>query len=375
MQNASLNESSERIKSMTDLDILSIDAKIRKNFEEETSKLFEHKEKLQEIEETLKNENLRRRIRNSLEKARDDLKIYVNDLSTQKQLHFYIMETLSFIEQYKEILKIPVKVSFIGKLIKNDKEKSEIIEGYIEAASKYVDIEFEKTKSQKVTCPNCLNKKEFDVIDGNTYICTKCYARQTVMKHNSSYTDIDRVNISSKYTYDRKVHFRDCINQYQGKQNSTIQQKIYDDLEIQFERHHLLKGGKDTCKEIKFKDVTKNHVLIFLKELGYSKHYENVHLIHYNFTGIKPDDISYLEEQLLDDFDVLTDLYDKRFKHINRKNFINTQYVLFQLLRRHRHPCKKEEFIILKTIDRKFFHDEICKDLFEELGWNHSPFY
>jgi hypothetical protein len=375
MQNASLNESSERIKSMTDLDILSIDAKIRKNFEEETSKLFEHKEKLQEIEETLKNENLRRRIRNSLEKAKDDLKIYVNDLSTQKQLHFYIMETLSFIEQYKEILKIPVKVSFIGKLIKNDKEKSEIIEGYIEAASKYVDIEFEKTKSQKVTCPNCLNKKEFDVIDGNTYICTKCYARQTVMKHNSSYTDIDRVNISSKYTYDRKVHFRDCINQYQGKQNSTIQQKIYDDLEIQFDRHHLLKGGKDTCKEIKFKDVTKNHVLIFLKELGYSKHYENVHLIHYNFTGIKPDDISYLEEQLLDDFDVLTDLYDKRFKHINRKNFINTQYVLFQLLRRHRHPCKKEEFIILKTIDRKFFHDEICKDLFEELGWNHSPFY
>jgi hypothetical protein len=373
MQNASLNESSERIKSMTDLDILSIDAKIRKNFEEETSKLFEHKEKLQEIEETLKNENLRRRIRNSLEKARDDLKIYVNDLSTQKQLHFYIMETLSFIEQYKEILKIPVKVSFIGKLIKNDKEKSEIIEGYIEAASKYVDIEFEKTKSQKVTCPNCLNKKEFDVIDGNTYICTKCYARQTIMKHNSSYTDIDRVNISSKYTYDRKVHFRDCINQYQGKQNSTIQQNIYDDLEIQFERHHLLHPGKD--KEIKFKDVTKNHVLIFLKELGYSKHYENVHLIHYNFTGIKPDDISYLEEQLLDDFDVLTDLYDKRFKHINRKNFINTQYVLFQLLRRHRHPCKKEEFIILKTIDRKFFHDEICKDLFEELGWNHSPFY
>jgi F0F1-type ATP synthase membrane subunit b/b' len=116
---------------MTDLDILSIDAKIRKNFEEETSKLFEHKEKLQEIEETLKNENLRRRIRNSLEKARDDLKIYVHDLSTQKQLHFYIMETLSFIEQYKEILKIPVKVSFIGKLIKNDKEKYEIIEIYI----------------------------------------------------------------------------------------------------------------------------------------------------------------------------------------------------------------------------------------------------
>ena len=114
---------------------------------------------------------------------------------------------------------------------------------------------------------------------------------------------------------------------------------------------------------------------MFLKDLGYSNHYENVHLMHYNFTGIKPDDISYLEDKLLNDFDSLTELYDKKFKHIKRKNFINTQYVLYQLLQRHKHECKKEEFIILKTIDRKFFHDEVCKELFESLGWNHTPFY
>ncbi len=286
------------------------------------------------------------------------------------------METIPYIEQYKKILKTPIKVSFVGKPVKNNKEKGRVIDSYLEAASKYVDIELEKrVKIQKITCPNCSNRKEFDVVDGNTYTCTKCYARQTVMKHNSSYNDIDRVNIFSKYMYDRKVHFRDCINQYQGKQNSTIPPKVYEDLEVQFHRHHLLHGEKDTLKEIRFQDITKNHILIFLKELDYSKHYENVHLIHYSFTGIKPDDISHLEDQLLDDFDVLTDLYDKQFKHINRKNFINTQYVLYQLLRRHRHPCKKEEFIILKTIDRKFFHDEICKALFEELGWNHTPFY
>ena len=59
--------------------------------------------------------------------------------------------------------------------------------------------------------------------------------------------------------------------------------------------------------------------MIFLKELNYPKHYENVHLIHYNFTGIKPDDILYLEDKLLDDFDLLIDLYHKTFKHIKRK--------------------------------------------------------
>ena len=72
---------------------------------------------------------------------------------------------------------------------------------------------------------------------------------------------------------------------------------------------------------------------------------------------------------------LLTNMYDKIFKNIDRKNFINTQYVLYQLLRRHKHPCNKCDFSILKTIDRECFHDEVCKKLFEKLGWNHTPYF
>ena len=70
-------------------------------------------------------------------------------------------------------------------------------------------------------------------------------------------------------------------------------------------------------------------------------------VIYFNITGKKPNDISHLEPNLLDDFDVLTNLYDKKFKRdakFDRKNFINTQYVLFQLLRRHKYMCKKQDF-------------------------------
>ena len=112
---------------MSELDILSIDANIRKNFEDEFLKLPDHEEKLQEIEESLKNENLRRRIRLSLEKARFELLEYIDDLKTQRNYHFYIMETVTYIEQYKEILKTPVKLSFMGKLVKKDKEKNNVI--------------------------------------------------------------------------------------------------------------------------------------------------------------------------------------------------------------------------------------------------------
>ena len=93
----------------------------------------------------------------------------------------------------------------------------------------------------------------------------------------------------------------------------------------------------------------------------------------------KPDNISHLEAKLLHDFDKLTELYDKVYKsgpqQIERRNFINTQYVLYQLLLRHKHPCKKDSFTILKTIDRQSFHDDVCKKLFTLLGWNHFPHF
>ena len=125
-----------------------------------------------------------------------------------------------------------------------------------------------------------------------------------------------------------------------------------------------------------FEKVEKEHITIFLKDSKFVKHYEDAVLIFHTLTGKPVPDLSYLEEELMNDFDILVEQYDKKFKeNSDRKNFINTQYVLFQLLRRHKYPCQKEEFNILKTIDRKYYHDEICSELFADLGWNFQPIF
>ena len=265
-------------------------------------------------------------------------------------------------------------MSFVGKVIKDDSAKQEIIRKYVIAAQFYVDdkIHIEKYEEKKDKCLDC-NGTEFEIEDGDVYICINCFSQQRFSQSISSYNDVERVNVTSKYLYERKVHFRDCLKQYQGKQNCTIGQKVYDDLEEQFRLHHLLVGDKDTPKEIKFKKITKLHIMMFLKDLGYTKHYENVHLIHYYFTGVKPVNLSHLEPILMDDFEILSEEYDKQ--NINRKNFINTHYVLYQLLRRHKFPCKPYDFPELRTPDRKCFHDEICRKLFERLGWNHHSYF
>ena len=222
------------------------------------------------------------------------------------------------------------------------------------------------------TCTHCLVESEFFIHDNN-YVCEKCGFVCEIRPQMMSYKDIERINMSSKYTYDRRVHFKDCINQFQGKQNATIDPLIYEEINGQLVSHKLLpENYSDLPKSIVYRDITKEHISLFLKEIGASKHYEDTTLIYHELTGKPIPDISHLENVLLRDFDMLTDLYDRKYKQNDRKNFINTQYVLFQLLRRHRYPCRKEDFNILKTIDRKYYHDEICQALFTELGWNFS---
>ncbi len=360
----------------SDLDILTIDSAIQKNFETEYQQLPKHKERLEEMERTMLSDNLLPRIKHELQKVINDTRNLIKKIESKEDLNFYIAESAELLEAYNQILKTPIKLSFTSKIRPNDKEKNTLIQKYVEIAQKYYKINLKPIeKKNRISCNNCPNKKDF-IIEENAYICPDCGSQQEVVQHTTSYKDSDRVNIATKYTYDRKVHFRDSINQYQGKQNCTIDQKVYDDLEDAYEKHHLLQGNKTVKKEIRFAKITKEHVIMFLRELGYSKHYENVNLIYYNQTGKKPDDISYLEDKLLADFDLLVETYDKHFKNkVDRVNFISTQYVLFQLLQRHRHPCRKEDFVILKTMDRKSFHDTLAKELFTILGWNFHALY
>ena len=357
-------------------DILVIDSTIKSIFKEQYQNLGIYRQKLSELKITREG-NIPSRLKNNLLKTISELEEKIVSIENCTDKNFYLIETTPYIEKYKEIISTPLEVNFVGKQVKSDTKKREIVDKYLSLIQKYYKINIEKKeKNSKIQCASCQNKKEFDILDDIVYVCKKCGTEKEILPQTISYKDIDRVNISAKYSYDRKVHFRDCINQYQGKQNSTIDQKVYESLEDQFERHHLLVGDKDSPKEIRFSKITKMHVGMFLKELGLSKHYENTNLIHYNLTGVKPDDISYLEDTLLADFDLLVEEYDKMFKHkIDRSSFINTQYVLYQLLLRHKHPCKKEDFAILKTIDKQNFHDDICGMVFSRLGWNIVPMY
>ena len=360
------------------MDIIKIHKGILKWFENE-------KEKIQILETRL---NALKTLQNTL-KEKDfekDIKVLedeIKSLNSSEKLLYYNIQVIPLIQAYKKELNRPIKMNFLGKKIKpdtteRDKIATKILSiirelGFDEYELENANIFDEKSDNY---CEKC-EKTTPDIIGKNMMVCSVCGVEKNIFYSSFSYNDIERINITSRYTYDRRIHFRDCINQFQGKQNSTIPDKVYEDIKELLHKHNLINENGGT-KLQKYKKVTKKHIFMFLKECKYSKYYEDINLIYKNITDKPLPDISHLEEQLMKDFDILSELYDKEYvqnKKITRKNFINTQYVLYQLLNRHKFPCKKSDFNFLKTTERKQFHDTICSNLFNKLGWNHTSVF
>lgn len=366
------------------MDIISIDSKILQHFDSEKSNALEYKSKIDYLEMILSDSDLEESLKTKIKNTVEEYQSRLNDIQSDRNLGFYISETHEILEKYKKLLKTPVKVKFFGSQQNTDvegnrKEKEALMSSYILIAQKYAPEDLiashlsqqQSQISHALCCDNCGCKKS--ISDNFSYICTECGFERDNNSNTLSYKDINRTNVLQKGAYEERSHFKDALNQYQGKQNCKIDRKIFEDLETEFRKHHLLKKTGD-----KFSNIKKDHVMLFLKELGYDKQYENANYIYSEMTGIKCPDITHIEEQLIADFDVLVNLYTKKFKYeknIERKSFINIQCVLFQLLLKNKHPCKKDDFNILKTTDRKTFHDDILRELFEELGWNYTPFF
>jgi len=326
-------------------------------------------DQLCDLKDLLDQKNVSTFIRQSLETNYTDLSRKLFDIENKISYNFYILETQSVIENYTKLLNKPIQVNFFsGKIENNDDQRKELETTFYNVASKYSPNIVQKVEDTIDDTCDCDNFDEYN----DKIICRECGLQTHQYDRKSTFKDSDRVNVIPKYMYDRRTHFKDCIKQFQGKQNSTILKKVYDDLLEKFRSSRLLVGDKNTPKKKRFVKITKKIVQLFLKETGHSKHYEDVVLIHSNITGTIPPDISSLEDKLIEDFDRLTKVYDDliKEKNIERRSFINTQYVLFQLLNRHNFPVKEEEFNILKTLDRKMFHDDICKELFGKLQWN-----
>jgi hypothetical protein len=355
------------------VNILEIDSKLRKYYEDEALLIPEYRQRLATLErfaDASKELDLRPALVNAM---RSDCQVLLKRIRAVKDFEFYYFDTKFTIAEFENMMKTPVANSFFTR--EGDAEfenrKRALAQEFFQKmrfyAPEFLDSSTEFKKSEP--SPGCDAK--FLVTDDCTATCVSCCQERARIVNNSSFVDNSRVNISSKYTYDRKIHFRDCINQYQGKQNTHIPPDVFKNLETALINHRVISSERSADR---FDRVTVSHIHMFLKSLNYTKYYDDAILIHSVITGSQPDNIEHLEDDLMKDFDAMLTEYDKNFKTADRKNFINTQYVLYQLLKRHKHKCDKDHFVVMRTMsDRKSYHDRICKTIFSKFGWEFTP--
>jgi hypothetical protein len=266
-----------------DIDIFSIDKKIRDIWNNQQNNISNIDAEIQQIKDVLESSPT------ISEYIKKDLSEKIVSLESEKQKiqsffenqHFYTMEFSELVEKHKNVA--PQKISFVSKKNTKPSGNSDMTREYFEILKKY-NIDYKEleditktVKREKKICSHC--KSELFVHFENSEICEGCGKQEEKSYKSLSFKDITRVNLSNKYTYERRIHFKDCINQYQGKQNATILPEVYEDVEKQLELHGLLVGDRNTPKKIRFENVTKDHILLFLKETSHSKHYEDIVLI------------------------------------------------------------------------------------------------
>ena len=142
-----------------------------------------------------------------------------------------------------------------------------------------------------------------------------------------------------KDSYSRLEHFEDCIKVYQGKNKLKMSdediKQIQDYFEENYRENEVITRSdlEKVCKALGKKSIKGN---------------ENALLMRINPSVL--DDISHLEEDIINDFKSFSKEYDvlARDRSFGKK-FVYSQLVLLHLLRRKGHDYKSENFTMIKN--------------------------
>jgi hypothetical protein len=188
----------------------------------------------------------------------------------------------------------------------------------------------------------------------------------------SSFADTKRISSLAQNHYNRTNNFPKCLDQYQGKQGSVIDNNILKSLEKRAIAIKLVPpiGPVEMTKRERFARITPAHIIRMASDIGLENLEGRVNLIHHILTDQPCIDLVPVEDQLIADFVAFSTVFDQ-FKTRNakfRKNFINTDYVLWRLLKKNGH--NGPEPATFKTLDRALDHINTCNEIFSVLGWN-----
>jgi hypothetical protein len=294
-------------------------------------------------------------------KQEEFLRRRIQDIQDGFELGFYVLRSSAILEEYRKIVSTTKSNSFVKTVAALDPSliyrKNELTLQYMRVCEPYANLEKIKQTIQKPSCAVCHCTKLSVLEDTSFLVCTECGFQIELLDDGPTFKDSERVNMASRYTYSCKGHFIEAMNRFEGKQSTEIGDEVIAILKHEMVLHHLTK-----------KNVTKDHLYMFLSEKELSDYYADLNLIFFIITDKPPPDITDYRSELLEMFDQIEDAY-KEVKDEGRLNSLNVNWKLYKLLQIIDFPdIRKDDFFCLKTPAKQGEHEQKWKAMIEHLS-------
>lgn len=379
-----------------DFNIISIHNAILDKFK------YEKDHKVNRLEEALRDEEIKINRRQNMVERKASLKRIrqlgkeIEDILTDRRYMEYLKQITPLINQYSLLGSLSKIISFaknrkdeddLPEDPENQRERHQLILDFIEIARKYIQIDLIREVKEGNYCEACgtnLDEAPTDPDDGGVIVCPNCCVEKLSVIRTRFYHDNARTNNSGN-NYEDRANFWKVLMCYQGKQSDKPPRELYETLKEYFISRETPKidiegKGKGvfvTPSYIKNqlplnsdgakKGTSRSLMYKALKETGNSRYYDHINIILHKIWGWSLPDVSHLEDQIMNDYDLSQRVYETIPK--DRKSSLNSQFRLYKHLRRLHYPCKSKDFKIPTTHDILEFHKTVWSKICQTLGW------
>jgi hypothetical protein len=212
-------------------------------------------------------------------------------------------------------------------------------------------------------CKNC-SQNDFEIDFKNALIiCTNCGSCDQYYDYSVNginYSDSVHIEtVSQPFSYQRKNHFREWLNQLQGKEVTVIPDTVINLIFLEIKKERITN----------LEDITSERIKKYLKKLKLNKYYEHIPNLISKITNKPPLTITKdFEEILLEHFDKIQEPFQKHCPK-DRKNFLSYSYTLHKFCQ----LLGKNEYLIyfplLKSREKLFEQEKIWKGICNDLKW------
>ena len=176
-------------------------------------------------------------------------------------------------------------------------------------------------------------------------------------------SDLSTYNIKHKRDYKKLDHFKEVLNQFQGREDKQIPEQVVNTVK------QNLPEMLETVSDIVGVNITR----IILRKSKMSKYNENAQLIWSRISGRPAPYIKGLiEDKLIRYFKQVVMVYEP-LKHNKRTSFLNYYYVLYKLLDLMKESDVLPYIPLLRTKQRIREHDRVWFRICSELNWTYHP--